>query len=32
VWVDRPGMVDIEEFLTGRRSTPRIDRVLATVH
>jgi class 3 adenylate cyclase len=30
-WVDPKGMEDIEEFLTGRRSTPRIDRVLATV-
>ena len=24
-------MLDVEEFLTGRRSAPRIDRVLATV-
>lgn len=30
-WADPPGLADIEEFLTGRRSTPRIDRVLATV-
>jgi class 3 adenylate cyclase len=30
-WIDLPGMPDIEEFLTGRRATPRIDRVLATV-
>jgi class 3 adenylate cyclase len=30
-WLDLPGMPDIEEFLTGRRATPRIDRVLATV-
>jgi class 3 adenylate cyclase len=30
-WIDPPGMAEIEEFLTGRRSMPRIDRVLATV-
>jgi class 3 adenylate cyclase len=30
-WIDPPGMSDIEEFLTGRRSVPRSDRVLATV-
>jgi class 3 adenylate cyclase len=30
-WCDPPGMSDIEEFLTGRRSTPAQDRVLATV-
>jgi class 3 adenylate cyclase/alpha-beta hydrolase superfamily lysophospholipase len=31
VWHDPPGMSDIEEFLTGRRSAPASDRVLATV-
>jgi class 3 adenylate cyclase len=30
-WINPPGMADYEEFLTGRRSAPRIDRVLATV-
>jgi class 3 adenylate cyclase len=30
-WHDPPGMSDIEEFLTGRRSAPPADRVLATV-
>jgi class 3 adenylate cyclase len=30
-WHDPPGMSDIEEFLTGRRSAPASDRVLATV-
>jgi class 3 adenylate cyclase len=30
-WIDPPGLPDIEEFLTGRRSVPRIDRVLSTV-
>ncbi len=30
-WADPPGLPDIEEFLTGRRSAPRIDRVLSTV-
>jgi class 3 adenylate cyclase len=30
-WRDPPGLPDIEEFLTGRRSTPPPDRVLATV-
>jgi class 3 adenylate cyclase/pimeloyl-ACP methyl ester carboxylesterase len=30
-WADPQGMADIEEFLTGRRSPPRLDRVLATV-
>ncbi len=30
-WIDHPAMADIEEFLTGRRSAPRSDRVLATV-
>ncbi len=31
-WIDPPWMLEIEEFLTGRRSTPaHIDRVLATV-
>jgi class 3 adenylate cyclase len=30
-WADPQGMGDIEEFLTGRRSAPTIDRVLATV-
>jgi len=31
VWIDPLGMAHIGEFLTGRRSTPRTDRVLATV-
>jgi class 3 adenylate cyclase len=31
LWHNPPGLVDIEEFLTGRRSAPRIDRVLSTV-
>lgn len=30
-WIDPAGMGEIEEFLTGGRSAPRIDRVLATV-
>jgi class 3 adenylate cyclase/pimeloyl-ACP methyl ester carboxylesterase len=30
-WVDPPGLDDIEEFLTGKRSVPETDRVLATV-
>lgn len=30
-WTDMPALDDIEEFLTGRRSEPDIDRVLATV-
>ncbi len=30
-WIDPPWMFEIEEFLTGRRSAPPIDRVLATV-
>jgi class 3 adenylate cyclase len=30
-WCDPPWMFDIEEFLTGRRSSPAPDRVLATV-
>jgi class 3 adenylate cyclase len=30
-WIDSRWMLDVEEFLTGRRSAPRIDRVLATV-
>jgi class 3 adenylate cyclase len=30
-WTDARWMADVEEFLTGRRSAPRIDRVLATV-
>ncbi len=30
-WIDPPWMTEVEEFLTGRRSTPQIDRVLATV-
>ena len=31
-WIDPPWMLEIEEFLTGRRTTrPPIDRVLATV-
>ncbi len=30
-WIDPPWMLEIEEFLTGRRSAPPIDRVLATV-
>jgi class 3 adenylate cyclase len=30
-WIDTRWMSDVEEFLTGRRSPPRIDRVLATV-
>jgi class 3 adenylate cyclase len=31
MWCDAPGLADIEEFLTGRRSTAPPDRVLATV-
>jgi class 3 adenylate cyclase len=30
-WIDARWMSDVEEFLTGRRSAPRHDRVLATV-
>ncbi len=30
-WVDVGGLDDVEEFLTGRRSAPVADRVLATV-
>jgi class 3 adenylate cyclase/alpha-beta hydrolase superfamily lysophospholipase len=30
-WTDAPFLSELEEFLTGRRSVPRIDRVLATV-
>ncbi|MGO9885063.1 MAG: alpha/beta fold hydrolase [Solirubrobacteraceae bacterium] len=30
-WIDPPWMFEIEEFLTGRRSAPPVDRVLATV-
>jgi class 3 adenylate cyclase len=30
-WADAAWLADVEEFLTGGRSTPRIDRVLATV-
>jgi class 3 adenylate cyclase/pimeloyl-ACP methyl ester carboxylesterase len=30
-WIDPPWMHEIEEFLTGRRSPPPLDRVLATV-
>jgi class 3 adenylate cyclase len=30
-WIDPPWMLEVEEFLTGRRSRPTIDRVLATV-
>jgi len=30
-WIDPPWMFEIEEFLTGRRSMPPSDRVLATV-
>ncbi|HEY2260665.1 MAG TPA: alpha/beta fold hydrolase [Solirubrobacteraceae bacterium] len=30
-WIDSRWMLDVEEFLTGRRSPPRLDRVLATV-
>jgi class 3 adenylate cyclase/pimeloyl-ACP methyl ester carboxylesterase len=30
-WADSPGLDDIEEFLTGRRSVRPADRVLATV-
>jgi class 3 adenylate cyclase len=30
-WIDSAWLSDVEEFLTGRRSGPRIDRVLATV-
>jgi class 3 adenylate cyclase/alpha-beta hydrolase superfamily lysophospholipase len=30
-WVEAPGLEDVEEFLTGRRPTGAIDRVLATV-
>jgi class 3 adenylate cyclase len=31
MWCDAPGLSDIEEFLTGRRSAAPPDRVLATV-
>jgi len=31
MWCDNPGLSDIEEFLTGRRSAAPPDRVLATV-
>jgi class 3 adenylate cyclase len=31
VWCDLSGMPEIEEFLTGQRSAPRVDRVLSTV-
>jgi class 3 adenylate cyclase len=31
MWCDAPGLADIEEFLTGRRSAASPDRVLATV-
>ena len=31
MWCDAPGLLDIEEFLTGRRSALPPDRVLATV-
>jgi class 3 adenylate cyclase/alpha-beta hydrolase superfamily lysophospholipase len=31
MWCDAPGLLEIEEFLTGRRSAPPPDRVLATV-
>ncbi len=30
-WSDMPALDDIEEFLTGRRADPEVDRVLATV-
>ncbi|MDQ6836171.1 MAG: adenylate/guanylate cyclase domain-containing protein [Actinomycetota bacterium] len=30
-WTDAPFLAELEEFLTGRRSAPTIDRVLATV-
>ena len=30
-WIEAPGLDDVEEFLTGRRPTGAIDRVLATV-
>ena len=30
-WTDAPFLSEVEEFLTGRRSVPRFDRVLATV-
>jgi class 3 adenylate cyclase/alpha-beta hydrolase superfamily lysophospholipase len=30
-WTDAPFLAELEEFLTGRRSAPRFDRVLATV-
>ena len=30
-WTEAPGLDDVEEFLTGRRPTGAIDRVLATV-
>jgi class 3 adenylate cyclase len=30
-WTDAPFLSEVEEFLTGRRSAPRFDRVLATV-
>jgi class 3 adenylate cyclase len=30
-WTDLPFLAEVEEFMTGRRSAPRIDRVLATV-
>lgn len=31
VWATAAGLADVEEFLTGRRTSDRIDRVLATV-
>jgi class 3 adenylate cyclase len=31
MWCDAPGLLEIEEFLTGRRSAAPADRVLATV-
>jgi class 3 adenylate cyclase len=30
-WIDVAWIAEVEEFLTGRRSAPRLDRVLATV-
>jgi class 3 adenylate cyclase len=30
-WAEMPAIDDIEEFLTGRRADPEVDRVLATV-
>ncbi len=30
-WTEAPAMEDVEEFLTGRRSTAEVDRVLSTV-